>query len=94
MVLIMTVNPGYAGQKLLPQALEKIQRTRRWLDQLGYPQLRLEVDGGCSYDNLPLMRQRGADTFVLGTSSLFDPVRSLPEAAYKIRNILKMEAIS
>ena len=94
MVLIMTVNPGYAGQKLLPQALEKIQRTRRWLDQLGYPQLRLEVDGCCSYDNLPLMRQRGADTFVLGTSSLFDPVRSLPEAAYKIRNILKVEGIS
>ena len=79
-VLIMTVSPGYAGQKLIPQALDKITELRRWLDDNGMP-VRIEVDGNASWENLPRMISAGGDIFVTGTSSIFakgtDPAANL-----------------
>lgn len=71
MVLLMTVNPGFAGQKLVPATLPKIARLRAMLDSAGYPQVRIEVDGNVSFENAVKMRQAGADLFVAGTSSVF-----------------------
>ena len=71
MVLLMTVNPGFAGQKLVPATLPKIARLRAMLDSAGYPQVRIEVDGNVSFENAVRMRQVGADLFVAGTSSVF-----------------------
>ena len=70
-LLLMTVNPGYAGQKLVPQSLEKIARARAFLDGLGYGHIAIEVDGNCSFENVPRMAEAGAEYFVLGSSSLF-----------------------
>ncbi|MDF3059169.1 MAG: ribulose-5-phosphate 3-epimerase [Rariglobus sp.] len=69
-VMIMTVNPGYAGQKLLPFCLPKLTRTRQLLDEAG-ASARIEVDGNVSWVNIPAMIQAGADILVAGTSSLF-----------------------
>ncbi len=71
MVLLMTVNPGFAGQKLVPATLPKIARLRAMLDSAGYPQVRIEVDGNVSFENAVRMRRAGADLFVAGTSSVF-----------------------
>ena len=60
MVLLMTVNPGFAGQKLVPATLPKIARLRAMLDSAGYPQVRIEVDGNVSFENAVRMRQAGA----------------------------------
>ena len=70
-VLLMTVNPGFAGQKLIPATLEKIRRTRAYLDERGRQQVSIEVDGNVSFSNAVKMRQAGADIFVGGTSSVF-----------------------
>ena len=70
-ILVMTVNPGFAGQTLVVQMLEKIRRLRRYLDELGYACVRIEVDGNCSFQNLPFLQEAGADTFVVGSSSVF-----------------------
>ena len=70
-VLLMTVNPGFAGQKLIPATLEKIRRTRAYLDERGRQQVSIEVDGNVSFSNAVKMRQAGADIFVAGTSSVF-----------------------
>ena len=70
-VLLMTVNPGYAGQRLIPHALEKIARTRRFLDAHGRADALLEVDGNVSVENAKSMRAAGADIYVLGTSAVF-----------------------
>ena len=70
-VLIMTVNPGYAGQKLIPATLDKIRRTRAFLDEMGYPYVKIQVDGNVSFENAKKMRQAGADIFVAGSSSVF-----------------------
>lgn len=85
MVLLMTVNPGYAGQKLVPQGIDKIQRMRAYLDGLGYCCMPIEVDGNCSFTNAPLMRAAGADIFVVGSSSLFDPSLGIAAGAMKFR---------
>ena len=71
-VLLMTVNPGFAGQKLVPSALTKIARARAWLDARG-SRAALEVDGNVSLENIPGMVAAGADWLVAGTSSVFRP---------------------
>jgi ribulose-phosphate 3-epimerase len=71
--LIMTVNPGYAGQKLVPQTLDKIRRLRAILDEGGFPHVEIEVDGNVSLENALLMRDAGANIFVAGSSLLFRP---------------------
>jgi ribulose-phosphate 3-epimerase len=72
-VLLMTVNPGYAGQRLVPQTLDKIGRLRRQLDDLGLDQVEIEVDGNVTPENAVKMRAAGANIFVAGTSLLFRP---------------------
>ena len=72
-ILVMTVNPGYAGQKLIPQTLEKISRLRAMLDERGFANVEIEVDGNVTLENAIKMRKAGADIFVAGTSLLFRP---------------------
>ena len=70
-VLVMTVNPGFAGQKLIPSGLKKIERVREFLDKNGKHNVAIEVDGNVSFENARLMSNAGADIFVAGTSSIF-----------------------
>ncbi len=89
MLLLMTVNPGYAGQKLVPQTLDKIARARGMLDAAGYAHIPIEVDGNCSFDNVPRMVQRGADMVVAGTSSIFMEGLSLVEGVRMLREAME-----
>lgn len=70
-VLVMTVNPGFAGQKLVTNGLDKIARVKAFLQEKGKGNLPIEVDGNVSYENAVLMSKAGADIFVAGTSSVF-----------------------
>lgn len=70
-VLIMTVNPGFAGQQLVPATLEKISQCRKYLDEHGREDALIEVDGNVSVENAKKMRTHGADIFVGGTSGMF-----------------------
>jgi ribulose-phosphate 3-epimerase len=67
LVLIMSVNPGFGGQKFIPEALEKLRRVRRLIDESGRS-IRLEIDGGVSADNIAEIAAAGADTFVAGSA--------------------------
>lgn len=75
-VLIMSVNPGYAGQKLIPSAIKKIKLLRELLDKEGHSAVKIEVDGNVSWENIPIMVDAGADILVTGTSSIFSKVDS------------------
>ena len=70
-LLVMTVNPGFAGQKMLPHSIDKIKRARAFLDANGRGDAVIEVDGNVSAENAIRMRAVGANIFVLGTASLF-----------------------
>lgn len=85
LLLIMSVNPGYAGQKMIPQMIHKIDRARKNLDEAGYSQTLLEVDGNCSFENVPEMINAGADVIVAGTSSLFKPGRNMSENMVELK---------
>ena len=67
MILIMSVNPGFGGQKFLPSALTKLTEARRMIDDSGYD-IRLEIDGGVKIDNIGEIAAAGADTFVAGSA--------------------------
>lgn len=69
-VVVMTVNPGYAGQKLLPFCLDKISECREFLGRCATPP-DIQVDGNVSWENIPRMVAAGANILVAGTSSLF-----------------------
>ena len=66
----MTVNPGFAGQRLVPASLAKIAACRAMLEQHGRP-VPIQVDGNVSFENIPAMVAAGADILVAGSSSLF-----------------------
>jgi len=72
MVLVMSVNPGFGGQKFIPTALDKIKYLRSILDRNRLP-LQIEVDGGVSLENASSLKSAGADILVVG-SSLFSQV--------------------
>ena len=88
-VLVMTVDPGYAGQVLIEAALKKISLLRNWLDATGYGRVGIEADGNVSFVNARRMRAEGANIFVAGSSSVFERGYVLSEAIEKLReNIL------
>lgn len=72
LVLIMSVNPGFGGQKFIPQSLGKIQSLRQRIDQLGLDTL-IEVDGGVTEENAAAIVQAGAHALVVGTTIFNNP---------------------
>jgi ribulose-phosphate 3-epimerase len=67
MVLLMSVNPGFGGQKFIPYVMEKISRVRAMIDASGQD-IRLEIDGGVTVDNIGSLANAGVDTFVSGSA--------------------------
>jgi ribulose-phosphate 3-epimerase len=82
MVLIMSVNPGFGGQKFIPSCLTKIKRLRQKLDELDLSKIEIEVDGGISYSNIREVAKAGATIFVAG-SAIF----TAPEPAEMIQRM-------
>ena len=83
LVLVMTVNPGYAGQAFMPQVVSKIADLRRMLDERGLA-AELEVDGGISAETAPAVVQAGARVLVAG-SAVFNSRESVAEALARLR---------
>lgn len=67
MILVMSVNPGFGGQKFIPSALDKLAKLRKMIDDSGR-EIRLEIDGGVNADNIADISKAGADTFVAGSA--------------------------
>jgi ribulose-phosphate 3-epimerase len=79
-VLIMSVNPGFGGQKFIPTAVDKVARLRRLIDQRGLP-VRIEIDGGIDLNNVRRVIDAGAEIIVSG-SAIFganDPANAVRE---------------
>ncbi|EBA01626.1 ribulose-phosphate 3-epimerase [Marinobacter sp. ELB17] len=91
MVLVMSVNPGFGGQKFIPGTLDKLREARKRIDASDY-NIRLEIDGGVKTDNIREIAEAGADTFVAGSAifntddykATIDAMRAELEHASKI----------
>lgn len=86
LVLVMSVNPGFGGQKFIEASLGKIAEIRRMLDEIGSTAW-LEVDGGVSVETLPRLRAAGADAFVAG-NSVFNHSNGIQAGVRTLRELL------
>lgn len=68
MVLVMSVEPGFGGQELMPSALDKIRNLRRFADEHGFTNLDIEIDGGVKLDNVQTVIEAGANVIVAGSA--------------------------
>ena len=82
MVLVMTVEPGFGGQKFMADQLPKIRQLRAMLDELN-PDCELEVDGGIDAQTAPLVKEAGANVLVAGSSVFGKPDRAAAIAALR-----------
>ena len=89
-VLVMSVNPGFGGQKFIPNSFEKIRQLNQWRARYNAA-FRIEVDGGVDLENAGELAQAGANTFVAGTSIFHTPD---PAAATRQMRKLATEALS
>ena len=88
MILVMTVSPGFAGQKMFAGAERKVEKARRLLNEWGLQNVPIEVDGNISLENGRKLSFKGADIFVLGTSALFLKDKSLSQASDDFKAVL------
>jgi ribulose-phosphate 3-epimerase len=73
LVLVMSVNPGYSGQKFMSEMIDKVREIRGGLDAI-HSQAFLQVDGGMSVETVPLMYKAGANVFVVGNFAFKHPM--------------------
>lgn len=88
MLLVMTVSPGFSGQRLFAAAERKVEKAKSLLKEWNCGNILIEVDGNISLENGAKLSKKGADIFVLGTSSLFLKDKSLAKAAEDFRAVL------
>ena len=84
MVLIMSVDPGFAGQTMIPSALDKIRELKQTIDAAGLA-VQIQVDGNVSFENAPKMVAAGANILVAGTSSVFRKDMTITEGMEALR---------
>jgi ribulose-phosphate 3-epimerase len=87
-VLVMSVNPGFAGQKFIPYVMDKIRHIRQCLDNLGL-KAQIMVDGGVTQGLLPKLAEAGTDVAVVGSSSLFFKDVPLKQALADLMTVVR-----
>ena len=87
-IVLMMIEPGFAGQPLIPGMTDKIRECKKMLISEGYSKILIEVDGHVGFDNMKEMQDNGADIFVAGTSSVFRKSESILNNIKKVRTIL------
>ncbi|MFC4387869.1 MULTISPECIES: ribulose-phosphate 3-epimerase [Gracilibacillus] len=85
-VVVMTVNPGFAGQKFITTMYDKIAKLHSKIEELGRP-IEIQVDGNIGPNTIPKCHESGADMYVLGTSAVFNSENSLKENVKNTRKL-------
>lgn len=88
-ILVMSVNPGFAGQLMIPRSLNKIKKLKTMLKEAGREDVMIEVDGNVSFENAVKMRNAGADIFVAGTASIFNDSETIDSGIRKLRSCIQ-----
>ena len=89
MVVLMAINPGIVGHKLIPNIINKISDLRNYANSKGNHDLIIQIDGGVTPESIPLMIKAGADALVCGTGTIFRPHEdSLSNKIDYIKNII------
>lgn len=89
-VLVMTVNPGFAGQKAIPAAVDKIEECKAYLDERRYENIFVAVDGNVSFDLAKTMSANGAELFIAGSSSFLKGFEGLREGIRTFKKAIEL----
>lgn len=89
-VTLMLVHPGYAGAKMVEGIMDKVKRTRDWLDSKGLSDVLISVDGSVSAERAALMAGMGADIFVGGTAGIYRKGMKLEDTIKIFRNSISI----
>ena len=88
LILIMSVNPGFGGQKMIPSALHKIEELKRRREELGLD-FRIEIDGGVNLDNIAGVAQAGTDIIVAGSAAF-----GAEDIAGRVRDLIRCAQVN
>lgn len=91
MILVMLINPGFAGQPIIRGILNKPLYIRNYLDSIGYKDIVISVDGGVSVERAKKLSKDGVDVFVGGTSGLFRKDMTLEKSIETLRNAIEID---
>jgi len=91
-VTVMSVDPGYAGQKFIPESLNKIKQLIAMREENGYHYL-TEIDGSCNEKTFNVISRSGVDVFIVGTSGLFSLADNVSEAWDKMVDIYRAKSL-
>ena len=87
LVMLMAINPGIVGHKIIPSIYKKIEELKTKL--VNHPKIIIKIDGGVSFESSPLMVQKGVNMLVCGTSTIFKEKESLKDNIKKLRKHLR-----
>ena len=90
MILVMLINPGFAGQPIIGGILQKPIYVRQYLDSIGYSNILISVDGGVSLERAKLLSSNGVNIFVGGTSGLFVKNQNIKTSIENFRKTLNV----
>lgn len=88
-ITVLTVNPGFAGQKIVASSIKKVGKLKNYLNEMGYQNMDIEVDGNISFENAEKLRLLGANIFVAGTSSIFKKNGDMSENITRLRKSIQ-----
>ncbi len=86
LVMLMAINPGIVGHKLIPQVYQKIADLKNKLAK--YPYIKIEIDGGVTFESAPKMIKTGADILVCGSSTIFNQAYPVDKKIKELRQVL------
>lgn len=92
MILVMTVEPGFGGQKIMPETIEKVKRLREETNRLGLDDYKIEVDGGIRAENILELTDAGANVIVMG-SAVFG-AHDITQAVKDLKEIVNEQKIT
>ena len=88
MVVLMAINPGIVGHKVIPSIIDKTKQLRQYAIEHGNPNLLIEIDGGVTFETAPKFIEAGADILVCGTGTIFRPQEdSISNKIQQLRNL-------
>lgn len=86
LVMLMAINPGILGHKLIPRVLGKISDLKNKLEE--YPDIKIEIDGGVTFESAPVMVKNGADILVCGNSTIFRVNKEIDKEIQRLRQLI------
>ena len=88
MVVLMAINPGIVGHKIIPSIISKTKQLRKYAIDNGNPNLLIEIDGGVTFETAPKFMEAGADILVCGTGTIFRPQEdTISNKIQQLRNL-------